>query len=93
MATVLTLVIQALVFGGLIACIVVGTQDRPSPTIPPITEVEHAGGRLVSGSPAAYSLVDHQTADIPANTGERSTLFFFYPITICMIVGYLFMTA
>lgn len=98
MATLLTVAIQALVVGGLIACIVVGTQDRPSPASLPITEARDARDLPASASPVAYSIVGHQAAGIHAGAGETFILFSMggripYTITICMTVGYRFMTA
>jgi hypothetical protein len=70
MATVLTIVIQALVVGGLIACIVVGTQDRPSSVASPDTEAGHMGFRPESASPAAYPVVGHRSESGPG-AGEK----------------------
>ncbi|KAF5087801.1 hypothetical protein [Methanoculleus horonobensis] len=75
MAQVLTVAIQALIVGGLIACIVVGTQDRSSPVIPPITEAGYAGDRMASASPAEYPIVGHQAAGILSGARETFILF------------------
>ncbi|MDD4567012.1 hypothetical protein L21_1897 [Methanoculleus chikugoensis] len=75
MATILTVVIQALVVGGLIACIVVGTQDRSSPGVPPITEARYAGDLPPGVSAAAYPIVGHQAAGILSGAGETFILF------------------
>ena len=65
MAMVLTVAIQALVVGGLIACIVVGTQDRPSPMVSPAGGTGSLDYRPDSASPAAYPIVGHQSEVMP----------------------------
>ncbi|WP_156168401.1 hypothetical protein [Methanoculleus sediminis] len=75
MATVLTVAIQALVVGGLIACIVVGTQDRPSPAVSPMDEGLHVDDRPASTSPAAYPVVGHRAAGTLSGAGEMIILF------------------
>ena len=60
MAIVLTVAIQALVVGGLIACIVVGTQDRPSPMVSPAGGTGSLDYRPESASPAAYPILGHR---------------------------------
>ncbi|MCK9316782.1 MAG: hypothetical protein M0P51_00235 [Methanoculleus sp.] len=73
MAIVLTVVIQALVIGGLIACIVVGTQD-PLSSASPAGEIRHMEYGSWSTSPAAYPIVGHppvvRQMDIAADRGE-----------------------
>lgn len=75
MAIVLTVAIQALVVGGLIACIVVGTQDRPSPVVSPAGGTGSLDYRPESASPAADPIVGHQPevmqVSIPPDTGEE----------------------
>lgn len=75
MATLLTVAIQALVVGGLVACIVVGTQDRSSPEVPPITEARYAGDLPPGVSAAAHPIVGHQTAGILSGAGKTFILF------------------
>ncbi|PKL61165.1 MAG: hypothetical protein CVV31_12740 [Methanomicrobiales archaeon HGW-Methanomicrobiales-2] len=74
MAMVLTVAIQALVVGGLIACIVVGTQDRPSPVVSPAGGPGSLDYRPESASPAAYPIV-HPPKVMPViispGTGEE----------------------
>lgn len=78
MATALTVAIQVMVVGGLIACIVVGTQDRPS-LAPPADEARHVEYGSWSTSPAAYPIVGHPPAirlmSIPAEPGEKPLSF------------------
>jgi len=77
MATVLIVAIQVMVVGGLIACIVVGAQDRPSP-VSPAGEARHVEYGSWSTSPAAYPIAGHLPAirlSIPADTGEKLLLF------------------
>ncbi len=73
MATVLTVAIQALVVGGLIACIVVGTQDRPSPVVSPAGETRHVDYQSESALPAAYPIVGREPGirlmSIPTGSG------------------------
>ncbi|MCC7554912.1 MULTISPECIES: hypothetical protein [Methanoculleus] len=71
----MTVAIQILVVGGLVACIVVGTQDRPSPAVPPITEARYAGDMPASASPAAYPIVGHRVAGTLSGAGETFILF------------------
>ncbi|KUK62255.1 MAG: Uncharacterized protein XD82_0746 [Methanoculleus marisnigri] len=68
MAVVLTVAIQALVFGGLIACIVVGTQDRPSPVVSPAGGTGSLDYRPESASPAAYPIFGHRPEAMPVST-------------------------
>jgi len=75
MALVLTVAIQTLVVGGLIACIVVGTQDRPSSVVSPADETRYVDYQPESASPAAYPVVGHRPEDMPG-TGERTTSLF-----------------
>lgn len=79
MAAVLTIAIQALVVGGLIACIVVGTQDRPSPVVSPADGTGSLDYRPESTSPAAYPIVGHRPevmpVSIPPYTGEEPIIF------------------
>ncbi|MDK2889640.1 MAG: hypothetical protein PWR21_272 [Methanoculleus sp.] len=70
MAILLTVAIQALVVGGLIACIVVGTQDRPSSAVSPADEVRDADYRPESASPAAYPVVGHRPEGV-TGAGEN----------------------
>ncbi|MCK8518712.1 hypothetical protein [Methanoculleus sp. 7T] len=65
LATALTAAIQVLVVAGLVACIVVGPQDRPSPIVSPSGETRHADYRPESTSPAAYPIVGHQPEILP----------------------------
>ncbi|MCM2464911.1 hypothetical protein [Methanoculleus oceani] len=73
MATILTVAIQTLVVGGLITCIVVGAQDRPSPVDSPAVEGRDADYLPGNASPAAYPVVGHQPEGMPgAGEGTRS---------------------
>ncbi|WP_054847828.1 hypothetical protein [Methanoculleus chikugoensis] len=72
----MTVVIQALVVGGLIACIVVGTQDRSSREVPPITEGRYAGDLPPGVSAAAYPIVGHQAAGILSGAGGETFILF-----------------
>ncbi len=74
MATILTVAIQTLVVGGLIACIVVGAQDRPSPVDSPAADGRDAYYLSENTSPAAYSVVGHQPGGMPG-TGEETRSF------------------
>ena len=67
MAMVLTVAIQALVVGGLIACIVVGTQDRPSPVVSPAGGTGSLDYRPESASPAAYPVLGHRSEVMPVS--------------------------
>ncbi|MCT8338364.1 hypothetical protein FKB36_12930 [Methanoculleus sp. Afa-1] len=75
MAILLIAGIQVLVVGGLVACIVVGAQDRPSPETPPITEARYMGDWPASASAAAYPIAGHQAAGILSGAGETFILF------------------
>ncbi len=75
MATLLTVAIQALVVVGLIACIVVGAQDRPSPETPSITEARYMGDWPASASAAAYPIAGHRAAGVLSGAGETFILF------------------
>jgi len=75
MATILTVVIQILVVGGLVACIIVGAQDRSSPETPPITETRYTGDRPPSAFAVAYPFTGHQATDILSGAGETFILF------------------
>ncbi|HOI12217.1 MAG TPA: hypothetical protein PLG75_00075 [Methanoculleus sp.] len=78
MATVLTVAIQTLVVGGLIACIVVGTQDRPSSAALPDTDARHVDFRPESASPAAYPVIGSQPEGGPG-AGEGILSLFIAP--------------
>jgi hypothetical protein len=75
MALVLTVVIQTLVVGGLIACIIVGTQDRPSSVVSPTDGGRYENYQPESASPAAYPVVGHRPEDVPG-AGEKIPSFF-----------------
>jgi len=75
MALILTVAIQTLVVGGLIACIVVGTQDRPSSVVSPADEIRDADYRPGSASPGAYPVVGHRPEGMPG-AGEKFLSFF-----------------
>lgn len=78
MAIILTVAIQTLVVGGLIACIVVGTQDRPFSVVSPADEVRNVDYRPESASPAAYPVVGHRPEGVPA-AGEKILSFYAGP--------------
>ncbi|WP_292518355.1 hypothetical protein [Methanoculleus sp.] len=77
----MTVAIQALVIGGLIVCIVVGTQDRPSSIGSPDGDTRNVFDRPESASPAAYSIIGNRP-DLPVmsvRAGAGNTLSFSNP--------------
>jgi len=77
MATALIVAIQVMIIGGLLACIVVGTQDRPSP-VSPAGEARHVEHGSWSTSAAAYPIAGHPPGirlSIPVDAGKEPPLF------------------
>lgn len=60
MATALTIVIQIMVFAGLVACIIIGPQGWSSPVISSDDETWHAEQQSENTSAVAYPIVGHQ---------------------------------
>ncbi len=77
MATALIVAIQVMIIGGLLACIVVGTEERPSP-VSPVGEARHVEYGSWSTSAAVYPIAGHPPAirlSTPVDAGEKPLLF------------------
>lgn len=64
-AAALTVAIQILVVGGLIACIIVGTQEQPVFAASPDAGALHAAHLPGSTSPAAHLTAGHRPEGVP----------------------------
>ncbi len=96
MATILTVIIQVLALAGLVACIIVGPQDRPSPLDTP--EARHGEYRPEGASSALLLIAGNQVSgglpqgvEVGCHLGENNLSL--HPMTICIAVGYPLMMA